>query len=253
VKKIISFIIFGFIFLIINSYQVYAIRPLSTEDATVVEKGAFEAEIGFEYIRQDNRDNNYTILLVPNYGLTERIQLCCELPFDILRPDGGPDEEGLGDISLASKILIFQETEKIPSLVFKPVVKLATGDEDKGLGSGDEDISFILTATKSIGQATFHSNVGYTFVGKEKDDSLKDCLLYGVALEYPIYSKLTIVTEVYGESKSDFDNEAYTINPLIGLTYQLTDKITFDAAFKMGARRNTKTEYGIISGVSISF
>jgi hypothetical protein len=239
--------------LIFDSKSAYCGRPFSTEDATVADKGKIEAEIGFEYVRQNNRDNNYNIMLVPVYGLTENIEVSCELPFDILRPKEGTDEEGLGDINLVVKTLFFPEKEATPSLLLKTVVKLETGDEDDGLGSGDEDVGLILAATKSVGSITIHGNVGYTFVGTDYDDTLNDYLLYGIALEYPITQALALAGEVYIESDTDFEKESHSINPLIGLTYQLTDNATLDAAFRTGIRYHQKTEYGIITGISISF
>jgi len=239
--------------LIFDSKSAYCGRPFSTEDATVADKGTVEAEIGFEYVRQNNRDNNYNILFVPVYGLTENIEVSCELPFDILRPKEGTDEEGLGDINLVIKTLFLPEREATPSLLLKTVVKLETGNEDDGLGSGDEDVGLILAATKSVGPITIHGNAGYTFVGTGYDDTLNDYMLYGIALEYPITQALAFAGEVYVESDTDFEKESHSVNPLIGLTYQLTDNVTLDTAFRTGIRYHQKTEYGIISGISISF
>ncbi len=239
--------------LVFDSGPAYCGRPFSTEDATVASKGAVEAEIGFEYVRQNNRDNSYNILFVPVYGLNENIEVSCELPFDMLRPKEGNDEEGLGDINLVVKTLFFPEKEATPSLLLKTVVKLETGDEDDGLGSGDEDVGLILAATKSIDSITIHGNIGYTFVGTEYDDTLNDYLLYGIALEYSITQALAFAGEVYVESDTDFKQESHTVNPLIGLTYQLTDNVTLDTAFRTAIRYHQKTEYGIITGISISF
>ncbi|MFC1589870.1 transporter [Candidatus Omnitrophota bacterium] len=253
-NKNLAFILYILIFYtFVTHTTAYAVRPLSTEDATVIDKGSLEVEGGFEWTRLENRDDNYSFVLVPNYGLLEHVQICCEIPFDIIRPEDDSDQEGLGDIGVASKILILQETERIPSVVFKSIVKLSTGDEDKGLGSGDEDVTLILAATKSIGKVTLHSNIGYSFVGKEADDSLKDCMLYGVAFEYPVGSELSIVGEVYGESESGFNKDSHVISPLVGLRYQLTENITFDTAFKIGTSYEKKTDYGIIGGLSMSF
>ena len=252
-KKFIFIYIYITLLFIFYCHTAYAKRPFSTEDATVADKGALEIEAGFEYTRQNNSDNNYNILVVPCYGLTENIQLGVEIPFDIIRPKDDANEEGLGDITLVGKTLIFPEKEKTPSFLLKTAVKLETGDEDKGLGSGDEDVSFIFAATKSLGQNTIHANIGYTFVGNDFDDTLKDLLIYGVALEYFMTDELSLVSEIYVESDDNFNKDSHTINPLIGLTYQATEKIRFDAAFKTGIRYNQKTEYGIISGISISF
>ena len=238
---------------ILHCQTAYAKRPFSTEDGTVADKGAVETEIGFEYARQNNSDNNYNIVLVPCCGLTDNIQLGIEIPFDIIRPKDDINEEGLGDITLIGKTLIFPEKEKTPSFLLKTAVKLETGNEDKGLGSGDEDISFIFAATKSIQKATIHANIGYSFTGNDFDDTLEDIIIYGLALEYSMTDKLSLASEAYIESDNDFNKDSHIISPLIGLTYQATEKIRFDAAFKAGLKNNQKTDYGMIAGISVSF
>ncbi len=253
--QVVSVFIIGFIFLSIHG-SAFAGRPLSTEDAGVVGKRSLAAEIGFEYARQDNKDNNYGISLVPIYGLTEYMQFCAGLPFNIKCHKDESCEAGLGDITLSLKTLLSPEKEIMPAFALKTDLKLANGNNDKGLGSGDEDFRFILAATKVISPVTLHGNIGYTFVGTKADSSLSNAVLYGVALEYALTPKLTIVSEAYGESDSQFDTGAFDehkINPLIGLTYRINEKMILDAAFKMGICHEEKTEYGIIGGMSISF
>ena len=241
-------------FLVIcDCHIAYAVRPLSTEDASVTDKGELEVEMGFEYTREDNRDNSYNFLIVPCYGLIKKIQVSAEIPFDIIEPKEGSSERGLGDITLVLKTLFLPETEKIPSLLLKTAVKLATGDEDKGLGSGDEDVNLILAVTKSIGSTTIYGNIGYSFVGKDCDDLLNDYLVYGIAFQYSLSTQLSILGEVYSESESEFNNDSHTISPLIGVAYKLNDNIRLDTAVKMGICYEDKTDYGIIGGMSISF
>jgi len=252
-KKKCIFILFLFFTFLSTCNSAHAVRPLSTEDATVLDVGELEIEMGSEYTRVAGRDNNYNFAVVPCYGLIKNVQVGAEIPFDVLRPKDGDDEEGLGDITLFLKTLFLPETEKIPSILLKTAVKLATGDEDKGLGSGDEDVTLIFAATKSIGSTTVYGNIGYSFVGKDWDDSLNDYLIYGIAFQYSLSAQLSILGEVYGESESDFNNDSHTISPLVGLAYKLNDNIRLDTAFKMGISYEDKTDYGIIGGVSISF
>ena len=252
-KSILLSIVIVTFLIIFDCRVVYAVRPLSTEDATVLDAGELEIEMGSEYTRTDGRDNNYNFVIVPCYGLIKNVQVGAEIPFDILRPKEGDNEEGLGDITLVLKTLFLPETEKIPSLLLKTAVKLATGDEDKGFGSGDEDVSLILAATKSIGSTTIYGNIGYNFVGKDWNDSLNDFLIYGIAFQYSLSTRLSILGEVYCESEAEFNNDSHTISPLIGLAYKLNDNIRLDTAFKMGICYEDKTDYGIIGGVSVSF
>ena len=51
----------------------FAGRPLLTEDAGTVEKGAVEIELAFDQARNDNRDKYYVPSFQIAYGLTERV------------------------------------------------------------------------------------------------------------------------------------------------------------------------------------
>ncbi|MBL7197082.1 MAG: transporter [Candidatus Omnitrophica bacterium] len=248
-NHIVTVFIFSFIIFLISD-SAYAFRPLSTEDTGTPEKGKLEIESGFTYARESNTSNNFNFSLVSVYGLLENMALCVELPFDVVNPDDGETERGFSDMALAVKTLLLPESEKLPSFLLKTIVKLPTGDEDKGLGSGKTDTTLMMVASKTVDCATIHGNIGYTFVGGGSND---DNIVYGVALEYGITPKLALVGEAFMETENDFDKEAHSINPLVGLRYRLTEKVTLDTAFSMGICHGQKTDYSIISGMAVSF
>ena len=249
-KKIILSIAICFTLPSLFSCSVYAYRPLSTEDTGVPEQGALELESGFTYTREGNAGNNFNFVLVPVYGLLENMALCIELPFDILNPDDGETERGFGDMSLALKTSLLPESENLPSFLLKTIVKLPTGDEDKGLGSGETDTTLMMVASKTLGCVNLHANAGYTFIGGDSSD---DNIIYGFAIGYDILPKLTLVCEAFMETENDFDKESHTVTPLVGLRYHLTEKIILDTAFSMGFCYDKKTDCNIISGMSVSF
>ena len=253
-KNVLLVFVSGFILVSWTGF-VYAERPFSTEDAGVAGKGVAQVEIGVEYARQLNGDKEYASLFLPVYGLTERLEFSAEFPHKLTSFKEGGDEEGLEDVSLVLKTLIVEEVGNIPAFLVKTVVKLDNGDEDKGLGSGEKDLGLVAVATKSIGPLTFHANIGYTFVGNDFDPTLKDYLLYGVAGEYEVGDKTRLMMELYGESNSHFDVDAFKhhdLQALLGSTYQLTERVVFDAAIKIGMTDDSP-DYGLTSGVSIGF
>ncbi|MBI3008958.1 MAG: transporter [Candidatus Omnitrophica bacterium] len=253
-KNVLLVFVSGFIIVSWTGF-VWAGRPFSTEDAGVAGKGVAQLEIGAEYARQTNGDKEYASLFVPVYGLTELMEFSAEFPHKLTNFKEGGDEEGLEDVSLVLKTLIVEEVDNTPAFLVKTVVKLDNGNKDKGLGSGDKDLGMAAVATKSIGSLTFHANFGYTFVGKDFDPTLKDYILYGVAGEYAVGDKARLMMELYGESNSHFDADAFKhhdLQALLGSTYQLTERIVFDAAIKIGLTDDSP-DYGLTSGVSIGF
>lgn len=235
--------------------QSYAGRPFSTEDAGVAGKGIAQLELSAEYARQDNGDKDYTFLFVPIYGITERLEFSVEFPYRLTRPEVGDDEEGFEDVNLVLKGLIIEEGDKTPAFLIKAVLKLDNGNEGKGLGSGDKDLSIVAVATKVIGPLTLHANLGYTFVGKDYDLILKDYIIYGITGEYAVGEKVKVVGELYGESNSHFDVDAFhhhDLQALLGMTYQWKEKVMADIALKVGLTDDSP-DYGFTAGLSITF
>ncbi|MBI3999753.1 MAG: transporter [Candidatus Omnitrophica bacterium] len=235
-------------------------RPLTTEDAGVAGKGHVQAEVGNGFTWQRGGDRSYTLLLTPIYGLTDRIELSAEFPFTVLRREGGEEgdqiETGFSDTNLVFKGLVIPERRFVPATLFKSYVKLSNGDEDEGLGSGDEDVGLISVFTKTIQKATFHANVGYVFVGSRSDESLNNFLVYAFAGEYALTEKLKLTGEWLVETGSHFDagtaKHHNRYNSLLGFTYQIAKPVILDMGFQVGFGDEDKPEYGLTLGASFN-
>lgn len=252
------FILLGisFIVLTFGFNPCYAGRPLTTEDAGVADKGDFQLEVAADYTEQDNNDKNYLLIFTPIYGITETMELSIEAPYIFIRPEKGHNGQGFSDINVVLKTLIIPERGTNPAFLLKTQIKLSNGDDGKGLGSGDEDVGLVAVISKVLEPFIIHANAGYTFVGEKTDDSLKDYMLYGIACEYYLNGKVRIAGELYGENDSHFDAGAFKhhiLNPLIGLTYQLSEKLVLDMAFKIGIASGKKPEYGLTFGMAVNF
>lgn len=242
-----------FLFLMIG--DVFAYRPLGTEDAGVAGKGVAQSEVSWDYLRWDNNevDHENVLLLVPIYGVTENLEISMEIPYLIHDLKGGDSEEGVGDINLVAKYLLIQEKERNPAFAVKGVVKLDNGNEDKGLGSGDKDYSLFAAASKTIGQVTIHGQLGQTWVGDEKDSNLRDITLYGIAFDYAMTEPLHILAELNGNRHPDSTaEEGDPRNALAGATYKLSDNLTFDVAYRWGLS-DSVPDWSTTMGASITY
>ena len=258
-RKIIFFVI-GIYLALTTPRASWGARPLTTEDAGVAGKGHVQTEVGNGFTWQRGADRNYTLLLTPIYGLTNRIELSAEFPFTVLRrrsdEEGSQIETGFSDTNLVFKGLVIPEENFVPATLFKPYVKLASGDEDQGLGSGDEDVGLVSVFTKTIGQATLHANVGYVFVGSKSDETLKDFIFYAFAGEYAVTQRTKLVAEWFMETNSHFDSGTSKhhnrCNSQIGFTYQVAKPVILDLGFQVGFGDEDKPEYGLTVGASIN-
>jgi hypothetical protein len=94
-------------------------------------------------------------------------------------PSAGPArptsarESGLGDTSVSATY----HANPVPgelNVDFTARVKLPTGDEDAGLGTGETDYYFQVDVNQTFGKVTLIGNVGYRFMGSSALSPLKD-------------------------------------------------------------------------------
>ncbi|MEW6087970.1 MAG: transporter [bacterium] len=254
-KKILMYCAGLGLFILLLAPCTEAARPLATEDAGVAGDKNVQAEISLDYASTDTY-RNYTFLFVPVYGIGEKFEISAEFPYLIVKPGGEESLEGLSDINIVLKTLLVPETAKKPALLLKTVVKLNNGGEEEGFGSGDIDAVFTGVFSKDLKPFVVHANLGYTFTGKKRDGSLKNYMLYSIAMEYSLNKVIKFMSEIYGESNSHFDIGAFrhhVINPLIGLTYQFNEKTVLDISFKSGLAGWKNEEFGFSMGLSLTY
>lgn len=240
------------LFVFLMAGNVFAYRPLGTEDAGVAGKGVAQTEVSWDYLKWKNDDKEQVLMLVPIYGLTEDLELSVEIPYLIHNPDAGGAEEGVGDVNLVAKCSVVQESISMPAFTVKGVVKMDNGDYDKGLGSGDKDYSLVAVASKTSGPAIFHGMFGYAWIGDNKDSSLRDITLYGLAADYTLTEPLHILAEVNGNRHPDRNETDHPLVALVGATYKVSDNLTFDAAYRKGLN-DSIPDWSITMGASITY
>ncbi|MFC1624349.1 transporter [Candidatus Omnitrophota bacterium] len=228
----------------------YAARPLSTDDAGVVEARHMEIESGFEYVKQTDKEKSLSLCV--KYGIIEKLDLGIEIPYQFIDVSEGDKIDGISDIQIATKYHLLDETETLPALAMSCVVKTKTGDENKGLGSGELDYSLNGIITKEIRDFTTHVNLGYTFVGEPEGENLDDIFSYSLAIEYLLIESLNIVGEITGETtfNGDFDDNPFS--GLVGLNYILTERLCFDAGIGFQISK-ASPDYRITTGLTLAF
>ena len=238
------------IVLVIIPSTIYAARPLSTDDAGVVEESHMEIESGFEYVKQTDEENNLNFVL--KYGIIKNLDLGLEIPYKFIDFNEGDDVDGIGDIIFSTKCHFLDEGKNLPALALSYSIKSKTGDKDKGLGSGEIDYSLNGIITKEIGDFTTHINFGYTFVGEPKEEDLDDIFSYSLAVEYPINENLNMLGEILGETTFDGDFDDNPFSGLIGFNYAFNETVFFD--FGMGFQiSQVSPDYQITTGLTLAF
>jgi hypothetical protein len=147
-----------------------------SKDAEFSEKGiAKEAQktIGIQAVTSDNVDV-YTIPL--GYGLPisllggeEYINFSADIPYINIESTAG-DESGMGDIKFGAEYFI-EKNRAIFKAAFD--LKLPTGEEDDGLGTGSMDMGFSISARKRDGRLGYTGTAGYTLTGEGEPNNFK--------------------------------------------------------------------------------
>ena len=213
-----------------------------------------QLELGNDYAFHAD-DFESSLIATPILGFTERFEVSSDFPVQFLWPEEEKRRAGFSDINLILKGLILKERKTLPALLLRSQIKFSNADEEKGLGSGDEDYGFIGVASKTVGPVTGHANFGYVLTGDHADETFRNYFVFGFALEYAWSKNLNIVGEFYGESAKHFDATGFKHNewnPLFGLVYKINDYAAFDISGKVGFQADEKPEYAVIVGLALN-
>lgn len=203
------------------------------------------------------------------YTFTRRIGIVIEAPYAYLDPDEGESENGFGDIAVAPRFLLLDYDRFL--LATNLEFSFPTGDDDRGLGSGEGAIAPSVSTWLDLGRNfTFQNNVGIEH-GYRSDS---DALLWGGALTYSIYTKgvpeiiradgavrahfpeglLNLIVEIRGEHPLDGEDEGNgSAEWIFGASYSLTPHLEVRAALTFPAWNPREFDNGAIFGLVYHF
>lgn len=99
---------------------------------------------------------------------------------------GTRTESGLGDIVLGATYALYYEPARTLGFDLTGKVKLATADEDKGLGTGEHDFAILLDAYQTMGRATGFGGVGYHILGDAPGQPLDNVWSANLGVSYKV-------------------------------------------------------------------
>jgi len=124
--------------------------------------------------------------LTPEFGyVNDSYDLSASIPLQSLRTSGGgrsSTESGIGDAVLRAGRRLWRDPEGQVSFNGALLIKLATGDEDRGLGTGATDVGVQLSADRKVGAYSFIALAGYTQVGEPTGVSYDNVVSYGIGV-----------------------------------------------------------------------
>jgi hypothetical protein len=226
----------------------FAARPLVTEDTETVEKGSFEMELGFDYLREDNRDKDYLPSIQLKYGLDEKMEIGGTIGYLWSDVHEGGGLDGWTDLFTYLKYRLWEGGEYYPAFALKPLLKLPTQTWRENTESRRVDYALGGIFDKSFGKVTLFFDIFYYWIG---DPAENDVLNTGGALEYKFLEGWSAVGEVryLDNFNSDRKDDPLFLN--FGLKKEV-GRLVFDAAVNVGLN-SAAPDYGFTVGVTIPF
>jgi hypothetical protein len=117
--------------------------------------------------------------------------------------DDQRQESGLGDVVVRGEYYLRTGTSTSPWVIGLLRVKLPTGSEAKGLGSGATDIETGIGLIQRFGPVNWLADLGYTFVGSTAGLDPRNVLRLGVGASLPFGPDDRSNSYVYLENRSN--------------------------------------------------
>ncbi len=187
-----------------------------------------KAEVGLLYLHTELSDKVISGGTIDEetpyvrFGLAPKLTLSADLPYIQTRPDFGEKENGIGDASLGLELTAFEDVFDFPYLIPHVSVSLPTGDEDKGLGTGESQVTIgaaVGTTVEEIYQ--WVADVKYT-LRDEEDDIIAGSAAFIVDLDKQC--SLQLETGISNE-KTSVGNKPWFYGG--GIAYKATKKLEF--------------------------
>ncbi len=115
----------------------------------------------------------------------------------------GRKESGLGDVVVRGEYYLLTGSSTTPWIIGMLRVKLPTGSESKGLGSGATDIEPGLSFIQRYGSINWMADVGYVFVGESSGVHARNELRLGAGGSVPFGKDDRHSAYVYYENRTN--------------------------------------------------
>lgn len=162
-----------------------------------------------------------------NYGITDRDQLKIEFPVLISDPADGSTQDGVGNLLVGYKYRILDEADFPFLLSIYPQLELPTGARSLGLDRKPAYILPVEVGRHFLDDKLFvYAEVGFVAApGKEFDDEW----FYGVAAEWELVERFTIVGEVNGSVPTSGPGDSDVVFNL-GFKWEISEHLSVLAA-----------------------
>jgi len=217
--------------------QAFAYRPFNTEDAGVGCRGDIYLETSWERMAEPGITSD-TFLVVYGYSLFDRLELSAEVPYVRADPDSNSVSHGFGDVLFSGKFLFLGSMPEdgsnprgfVGSL--KGAVKTRSGEDEKCLGSGENEEEISMAISRCFGPVTAHLMAGYTWVSHRAPGTESNYYLYGYAMDLAVSEKIQLGGEITGQKDISCSQQRQEVDLLAGIMVSPVDSVILDVFFR---------------------
>ncbi len=205
-------------------------RSTLTRENAYPELRAGELGLGYQYGDSEVLESD-TYTLRGRYAFYDNFTAYAELPYLDLQPAfGGGGESGFGDLAVGIDLLIFEDIFEYPFVIPHGEVSFDTGDEEKGLGSGETVKTFgISIGTKTWDQLAWIVDASYAIDGGTATSKDSDVYYLSGALVWDVSDRFAVLAEARMWEKNRFDDNPTLIQG--GMAYMLTENVQLAGYF----------------------
>ena len=225
-------------------------RPTVSNPAQFQRPGVLQLEVGYDanFNARDSFKNQQDVPLALRFAVNRRvlIEVDTDSPYS-LRDPGGVTETGAGDTQLGIQAVLLPENESRPGVAVAYYIKLPTADENKGLGTGRVDHSFIGLISKTVDKTTVDFNAIYLLAGETSSKEHASSGQAAFAVTQNLTKKFGVQGEISGSSRND--RQPGMMFGLGVVTYQINRRTVIDGGLRFGLTQDAP-RVGIVAGVT---
>jgi hypothetical protein len=163
----------------------------------------------------------------------------------------GGEATGIGDVILRTKYNFLRSRPYWPDLAVLGQVKLATGDEDNLLGTGETDFLAMLVASKTFGPVNPHINAGYEV---STAGSQENKVRYVAGFDARLHPRLSAAVDVIGRWKPDGNGiDDSVADVAVSARWNIYRTLLLDAAVEVPINKNTGLRPDLIWTVGVDY
>ena len=147
--------------LVMMPESAFAGAPFQTDDPAVIDVAHTDIVVFNQQTLAASGRSGALAAAEIHYGLMPNLEVDIGMPYNFNFPTEGRAERGYGDTTLALKYRLMQESDTTPQVSFLPKLNLSTGNADRGLGNGGDQLLLALALQKNSGKLQMNVHGGY--------------------------------------------------------------------------------------------